>query len=144
MNSQNFSYTFTSSKSPNEIFNRLIDPKKWWNDLHDEIITGKSEQPNDVFIFDAGNGIHHTEQKLVEVIPDKKIVWEVTDSNLTFANKTNEWTGTKIGFDISAKDHQTQVVFTHEGLTPEFECYGGCSGAWTQYLEKLEKELNEY
>jgi len=97
---------------------------------------------NDVFVFDAGNGVHHTEQKLIEVIPDQKIVWEVIDSNLTFASKTNEWTGTKIGFDISTEDNRTKVVFTHDGLTPEFECYGGCSNTWIQYLEKLEKELN--
>ncbi|MCE3076165.1 SRPBCC family protein [Chryseobacterium gwangjuense] len=142
MSTQNFSYTFTTSKPTNEVFNILINPKQWWMGLHDEIITGKSEQPNDVFIFDAGNGVHHTEQKLIEVIPDQKIVWEVTDSNLTFANKTDEWTGTKIGFDISPEDNNTRVVFTHDGLTPEFECYGGCSSAWTQYLEKLEKELN--
>ncbi|WEK70256.1 MAG: SRPBCC domain-containing protein [Candidatus Chryseobacterium colombiense] len=143
MSSQNFSYTLTTSKSPNEIFNRLIDPKQWWNGLHDEIITGKSEKINDVFIFDAGNGVHHTEQKLIEVIPDKKIVWEVTDSNLTFASKTDEWTGTKISFEIFKEDHRTKIVFTHDGLTPQFECYDGCSGAWLQYLMQLEKNLNE-
>lgn len=142
MPTQNFSYTFTTSKPTDEVFNILIDPKQWWIGLHDETITGKSEQPNDVFVFDAGNGVHHTEQKLIEVIPDQKIIWEVTDSNLTFAGKTDEWTGTKIGFDISKEDNATKVVFTHDGLTPEFECYGGCSSAWTQYLEKLEKELN--
>ncbi len=139
MPTQNFSYTFTTSKPIDEIFNILSDPQKWWYGLHDEIITGKSERLNDIFIFDAGNGVHHTKQKLIEVIPDKKIVWEVTDSNLTFASKTDEWTGTKIGFDISTKDNHTQV---DNGLTPEFECYEGCSSAWTQYLEKLEKELN--
>lgn len=142
MPTQNFSYTFTTSKPIDKVFNILSDPKKWWYGLHDEIITGKSERLNDIFIFDAGNGVHHTKQKLIEVIPDKKIVWEVTDSKLTFASKTDEWTGTKIGFDISTKDSHTQVVFTHNGLTPEFECYEGCSSAWTQYLEKLEKELN--
>jgi len=142
MSTQNFSYTFTTSKPTDEVFKILIDPKKWWNGLHDEIITGKSEQPDDVFIFDAGNGVHHTEQKLIEVILAQKIVWKVTDSNLTFASKNDEWTGTKIGFDISQKDNNTQVVFTHDGLTPQFECYGDCSSAWIQYLEKLEKELN--
>ncbi|WBV60614.1 SRPBCC domain-containing protein [Chryseobacterium camelliae] len=142
MPTQNFSYTFTTSKPRDEVFNLLINPKQWWMGLHDEIITGKSEQPNDVFIFDAGNGVHHTEQKMIEAIPDQKITWEVTDSNLTFADKSDEWTGTRIGFDISKEDHNTKVVFTHDGLTPEFECYDGCSSAWTQYLEKLEKELN--
>lgn len=142
MPTQNFSYTLTTSKPIDEIFNILINPKKWWIGLHDEIITGKSEHLNDVFTFDAGNGIHHTVQKLIEIVPNQKIVWEVTESNLTFASKTDEWTGTKIGFDISTEGGNTKVIFTHDGLIPEFECYGGCSSAWTQYLEKLEKELN--
>lgn len=142
MSTQNFSYTFTTSKSPNEVFDTLINPKNWWIDLHDEVITGSSEKINDEFVFDAGNGVHHTVQKLVELISEEKIAWEVTDSNLTFASKTDEWTGTKIRFDISKEDDKTKIAFTHDGLTPEFECYGGCSGAWSQYLEKLEKELN--
>lgn len=142
MAAQNFSYTFKTLKSPEEVFKTLLDPKQWWNGLHNEMITGKSEQPNDVFVFDAGNGVHHTEQKLIEVIPDQKIVWEVIDSNLTFAKKTNEWTGTKISFEISKEDHNTKIVFTHYGLTPQFECYDGCSSAWLQYLAELEKNLN--
>lgn len=142
MSTQNFSYTFTTSKSPNEVFDTLINPKNWWIDLHDEVITGSSEKINDEFVFDAGKGVHHTVQKLVELIPDEKIVWEVVESNLTFASKTDEWTETKIRFDISKKDDMTTVIFTHDGLTPEFECYGGCSSAWSQYLEKLDKELN--
>jgi len=142
MPTQNFSYTFTTPKPIDEVFNILIDPKKWWIGLHDEMITGKSEQTDDVFTFDAGNGVHHTVQKLIEVIPNQKIVWEVTESNLTFASKVDEWTGTKIDFDISTEDHNTKVVFTHDGLTPEFECYGGCSSAWLQYLEKLDEKLN--
>ncbi len=143
MGTQNFSYTFKTSKSPSKVFDTLINPKNWWNDLYNEIITGNSEKINDEFVFDAGNGVHHTVQKLTELIPGEKIVWEVTESNLTFANKTDEWTGTKIRFDISKEDNKTKITFVHEGLTPEFECYGGCSSAWTKYLEKLEKKLNQ-
>jgi uncharacterized protein YndB with AHSA1/START domain len=142
MSTQNFSYTLTIPKPIDEVFNILLDPKQWWNGLHNEMITGKSEQPNDVFVFDAGNGVHHTVQKLIEVIPDQKIVWEVIDSNLTFAKKTDEWTGTKISFEISKEDRNTKIVFTHDDLTPQFECYDGCSGAWLQYLIQLEKNLN--
>ncbi|WP_425476370.1 hypothetical protein [Paraflavitalea speifideaquila] len=38
-------------------------------------------------------------------------------------------------FDITEKGGKTQLVFTHEGLTPEVECYDSCAPAWTQYLQ---------
>ncbi|GAA4161607.1 hypothetical protein GCM10022217_27590 [Chryseobacterium ginsenosidimutans] len=141
MSTQNFSYTFTTSKSHEEVFNILIDPKKWWIGFHSETITGNSEKLNDEFTFSAGNGAHNSVQKLVELIPNKKISWEVVDSNLTFLKIPNEWTGTKINFDISTEENQTKVTSTHNGLTPQFECYEGCSNAWSQYLENLTKEL---
>jgi hypothetical protein len=72
----------------------------------------------------------------VELVPDKKIVWLVTHSALTFIEKQDEWQGTKLIFEIAAKGNKTQLRFTHEGLVPEIECYDSCSSAWTQYLQE--------
>ena len=140
--SQNFSYRFDSSKSSNEIFKTLLQPKKWWVGFYDESITGKSENLGDEFEFLAGGGVHYSKHRLIELIPNQKIIWEVTDSNLSFLTKTDEWIGTKIAFDINQKESNTLVTFTHAGLTPKFECYGNCSGAWTQYMEQLKTKLS--
>lgn len=141
MSTQYFSNTFTTSKSHEEVFNILTDPKKWWIGLHNEIITGNSEEINDEFTFKAGNGAHNSVQKLVELIPYKKIIWEIIDSDLTFLKMPNEWTGTKINFDVSTECNQTKVTFTHNGLIQQFECYEGCSNAWLQYLKNLKNYL---
>ncbi|MEO8147956.1 MAG: SRPBCC domain-containing protein [Bacteroidia bacterium] len=140
MNIQKFSdYTFSleSSETPKEIFETLLNVRSWWFGLYSETIEGSTNKLNEEFTFSAGGGMHYSKQKLVELIPNKKIVWLVTDSNLTFLEKPNEWTGTKICFDISEQETKTQVRFTHVGLVPEIECYDGCSSAWSQYMQQF-------
>ncbi len=138
---QDFMYSFTSSKTPAEVFQLLLHINQWWSGQYEETIEGVSKKVNDEFTFHAGGGAHYSKQKLVELIPNKKIVWLVTDSKLSFLSDTSEWTGTRICFDISTEDDKTQVTFTHDGLVPEIECYDACSGGWTKYLGELTKKL---
>src|SRR5438034_459499 len=53
----------------------------------------------------------------------------------------SEWTGTKIIFDISEKDNKTQLVLTHQGLVPEYECFDICKNAWTTYIQNSLRSL---
>jgi hypothetical protein len=142
MKEQNFQFSFTSSKSSSEVFAHLINPKTWWVGLFGETLEGKSEDINDEFSFKAGEGMHYSNQKLVEVISNKKIVWLVTESNLTFLNNVNEWAGSRICFEIEEVGKHTQITFAHEGLLPQMECYGSCSSAWTQYMQNLQERLS--
>lgn len=80
--------------------------------------------------------IHFSKQKIVELVQDKKIVWLVTESQLSFIKSKSEWTGTRIIFEILKINNKTQVRFTHMGLSPEIECYGTCSNAWTDLIQK--------
>ncbi len=138
---KNFTYSFTSSKTPEEIFEILQHIEQWWSGQYEETIKGESRKINDEFTFNAGGGVHYSKQKLVALIPGKRIVWLVTDSKLSFLNDTGEWIGTKISFDISTEDNKTKVSFTHDGLVPEIECYNSCSGGWMLYLQQLKKKL---
>jgi hypothetical protein len=136
-----FNFSFQTSQSVENVFKKLLDVRSWWTGLYGEQIKGDNSMLNDEFTFKAGKGAHYTKQKLIEAEPNKRIVWLVTESNLNFLKKPDEWTGTKICFDISNQSGKTKVTFTHEGLVPKIECYNGCAGAWTQYLENLEKHL---
>lgn len=141
MDNKDFTYSFGSSRSAAFIFEMVLDVRKWWYGCFDETITGTSGVVGDVFTFRAGEGMHNTTQKMVELIPYKKVSWLVTDSHLSFLTKTDEWTGTQFSFELLPQGDKTKVTFTHEGLKPEIECYDQCSSGWMQYLSKLEKQL---
>lgn len=141
MKNENYTYSFETSKSAHEVYELLLDIKKWWYGLYEENITGKSQKTGDTFNFKAGGGMHNTTQHLVELVPDKKIIWLITESSLTFLSDPTEWLDTKLHFDIISGGKNTKVTFTHEGLVPQIECYTNCSSAWTGYMDKLKKAL---
>jgi len=73
--------------------------------------------------------------KITEMIPDQKVVWSVLDNYFSFTKDKHEWRGTKISFDISPKGDQTELTFTHEGLTSAYECFDICKNAWTGHIQ---------
>lgn len=131
MVTSNYSTTILVDNSKEEVFNAINNVRGWWQGE----IDGNTENLNDEFGYSVP-GIHFSKQKIVEIIPNEKIVWLITDSKLSFVKDQSEWTGTKIVFEISEVNHKTQVRFSHLGLVPEFECYGDCSNAWSQLIEK--------
>jgi hypothetical protein len=140
---ENYTYSFTTRKSAKEVIELLLDIEKWWSGVYEETITGKSQNIGDEFSFLAGGGMHFSKQKLMELSTDKKVVWQVTESNLSFLKNPSEWENTKLVFDISEIQNKTQITFTHEGLEPNIECYAACSQGWTQYLQNLNHKLND-
>lgn len=143
MENKDFTIMISSTKTAKEIYQTLLNVRLWWSGLYVETFSGKSEKINDVFTFKAGDGAHFSEQKLVELRPNQRIVWLVTDAKLTFLDNPEEWVGTKLIFEISEKGELTEVKFTHEGLNPTSECFDSCAPAWTQYIQtKLSPLLN--
>ena len=126
---QNFSTTILVDQTPEKVFNAINNVRGWWS----ENIEGGTEKLNDEFLYHYKD-VHICKIKLIEMILNKKVVWFVLENYFSFTNDNSEWKGTKIIFEISEKDGQTQLRFTHEGLTPEYECYNVCNDAWTNYI----------
>ncbi|MBO9204413.1 MULTISPECIES: SRPBCC family protein [Niastella] len=127
----NYTAAFLVDQTPAAAFEAFNNVPGWWT----ENLEGSSQQLNDEFTVFFGD-VHRSTQKLVEVIPNKKVVWLVTDSHLNFISDKHEWTHTRIIFEAAVVDGKTQVRFTHEGLAPEVECYDACSNAWSEYIHQ--------
>jgi len=138
MNEQHYTASITVGAGPHEVYKGIRDVAAWWNEFE-----GSAEKVNDEFTVQFGD-VHVSTQKLIELIPDKKIVWLVTDSSINFVDKKQEWTGTKISFEITEKNGKTEILFTHLGLVPSIQCYEGCSKGWDYYFKgSLYKWLTE-
>lgn len=126
-----FTTTFFVDQAPAAVFNAVNNVRGWWQGE----VEGPTDKPGDEFIYRMKD-FHYSRQRLIEVVPDKKVVWLVTDSKLNFLKDKNEWTGTTISFDIAEINNKTQFRFTHMGLIPGIECYSSCSNGWTKLIQE--------
>ena len=131
MKQEDYHTSITVDVTAHEAFESINNVTKWWT----ENLEGSSQKLNDEFTVRFGD-VHYSKQKLVEIVPDKKVVWLVTDSKLNFIKDKQEWTNTKIIFEIFPLDNKTQIHFTHKGLVPGIECFDACSNAWSQYIHQ--------
>jgi len=129
MTTRDFSTTILVDQTPNEVFNAVNNVRRWWS----ERIDGGTDQLNDEFTYQRWE-LHKCTMKLIEVVPDKKVVWLCLDNYFSFTKDQTEWVGTKIEFEIAEKDGKTELRFTHRGLTSAYECYNICFDAWTFYI----------
>lgn len=130
MQDNSFKATLEVAQSPQDVFDAIRAVSNWWS----RDMEGKSEQWNDEFTIHHPNA-HYSKQKLTEVVPYKKMVWLVTESHLNWIkNNKEEWTNTKMIFDIAEDGDKTKLYFTHEGLTPDKECYAMCEKGWTTII----------
>jgi hypothetical protein len=138
MDNKNFTATLLVDQTPKEVFNAVNNVRGWWS----EEIEGNTNKLNDEYTY-SYKDVHRCKMKLVEVIPDEKVVWLVMDNYFSFTKDKTEWKDTRVSFEISKKGDKTQLVFTHIGLVPAYECYTDCSDAWGNYIKGSLRSLIE-
>jgi uncharacterized protein YndB with AHSA1/START domain len=125
MTKNDFTITIAFKESSQDIFRAITDGLgKWWGG---QDLSGHFTRLGDEFVIHHP-GAHYSKQKIVELIPDEKVTWLVTESEMSWLKKDKrEWTNTKMVFEIVTEGDKTLLKFTHEGLVPEKECYERCT-----------------
>jgi len=136
MKNQDLNIAYTVDQSPAEVFEAINNVRGWWSGT----LEGNTQKVNDEFTY-RYKDLHYSRQRVVESVPGKKVVWLVTDSNLSFLDQKDEWTGTTVEFEISEAGGKTQLNFTHRGLTPAVECFEACTKGWTAYADRSLRSL---
>ena len=131
MTASDFTTTILVDQAPSAVFEAIKHPQNWWPGE----IKGSAEKLNDEFTY-RYKEFHFSKQRIVEMIPDKKVVWLVTESIINYVEDKNEWTGTKISFEITEQDNKTLLRFSHLGLVPQIECFDSCSNSWSQIIRQ--------
>ena len=130
MEKKNFHTTITVEASAGEAIKKISNIPEWWGIT----FTGSSEKQNDKFTVKM-TGDSFFNFTVAELIPSKKVVWLVTDCYMPWYSDKKEWTNTKLIFDLNENNGKTELKFTHEGLTPEVECYKDCEPGWTHWIK---------
>jgi len=134
MKQQDYHKSITVPVGSAEVFKNIIKVSDWWTNT----FKGSAGKVDDVFKVSFGKT--KVDFKVKEIIPDKKIVWQVTDCYLDWINNKSEWKGTEIVWEISEKNNRSKIDMTHIGLIPGIECYKDCETGWNQYVgESLPK-----
>jgi hypothetical protein len=128
MKKKDFHKTITVNASSSEVMKKISEVNHWWA----KNFSGNAEKLNDKFSVHFGDT--YVDFIVSELIPNKKVVWKVTDCNLHWINTKKEWNNTEVVFEISSENKKSKIGFTHVGLVPGIECYNDCDTGWNSHL----------
>ena len=80
-----FTTTIIVDQTPEEVFNAINNTRAWWSGE----IEGSTGKLNDEFIYQYKD-FHLSTQRIVEMIPGKKVVWLVTESQINYVEDKRE------------------------------------------------------
>jgi alpha-amylase/alpha-mannosidase (GH57 family) len=129
---ENYHKAITVKTTAMEAFKSISNIAGWWNPAFLQF-EGNTANLNDVFRVSWG-GKTWVSFKVIESVPEKRLVWLVTDCYLDFVKDEKEWKDTKVVWDISADEDGIRIEMTHVGLVPGVECYNECSSGWNKHI----------
>jgi hypothetical protein len=136
LSAEDYTVVITVDNSPEEVFAAINDVGAWW----DGQIEGTTDRVGSVFTYQYDD-FHRSKQKVTELTPGKRVVWDIIEGGPKFVKDKSEWKGTRVIFEITRKGGKTEVRFTHHGLIPRLECYDSCTDAWGPIIRNSLRSL---
>lgn len=116
----------TIKASSEDIYNSLTTEdglSNWWA----KQTTARAEIGFlNTFIF----GTFVNKMKVVELTPNKRVVWECVES-------IDEWIGTFISFELEEKGERTLTRFTHSNWKTITDTFASCTYDWARFMTSL-------
>jgi uncharacterized protein YndB with AHSA1/START domain len=118
------------SSSPRTVYlalTKLDGLAGWWT-------TQTSGNTNVGGVIEFRFGAGGIDMKILELVPDRRVVWEVVAGPA-------EWLGTTVRFDIAQEGAWTLLRFTHQGWKEAVDFMHHCSTKWGVFLLSLKSLL---
>lgn len=135
MTDTDYTFTFEVPQEPPDVFGAVLNVRGWWS----QRITGDTDRLGE-FVYEVP-GVHSARIRVTELVPARRVAWRVLENWFAFAPDVDEWAGSEIVFDIESSGGGSRMTFTHIGLTPELDCFDGCSVAWSRHALHSLSEL---
>lgn len=130
METKDFNCSITAKITAAEAMKKISNVPEWWGVTY----SGSSEKEKDKFTIKMGEDSFFN-VTVDELVPEKKVVWLVTDCNMPWYTDKKEWANTRLIFDLAENNGETELHFRHQGLTPNLECYNDCDPGWTHWIK---------
>lgn len=138
MSARSYTTELLISVQPESVYDaitRHID--QWWT-----VLSNQAVQVGDQLTvrFEGNTSWVMT---VIAARPNRTLAWKVADAHHDLDGITvkDEWGGTTIKWEISEHEAGSRIVFIHEGLVPELECYDICHAGWDYFLGSLKDFL---
>jgi hypothetical protein len=123
--------SFIAKINTHEALGKISNVSQWWGVGFE----GMAKKQGDHFVVKMGSEAYFN-CTVTQLIPDKKMVWTVDECYMPWYSDKQEWKDTQMIFELLEKEGETRLTFTHEGLTPDVECYKDCKPGWTHWITR--------
>src|SRR4051812_5024614 len=89
MRESSYTTSFTVDNRPDRVFAAVNDVRGWWMTTVD----GDNRAVGDEFSYHVP-GIHSCTMRVTDLVPGRRIVWQVVDNHMSFIDDQSEWIGT--------------------------------------------------